>query len=327
VPRILGFELMERAGQGGMADVFRARRTIPLPGGIGPRSVVVKMVPDSRPEWLASLEHEMEVLLHIKQVQTLYQPAAPDARIAHIQPVSVNRDEEIYCAKGEVEGWADPNPARRTCTLIVVDDIWGPCLTDYLKIRRLSVHECVLLGERLAALLGTLHTAAHILHNDLRPENIIIRPPFRVGLVDFGVSLPLNDGLAVDHLPHSMAYFGVRPYMAPEKRAPRDEPVSGRLDWRSDLWSLGAILLYALGGAAELTRKAEVLAGFRHPVPEPLERFLRRALQFRPSDRHESWQDVQHEISACREQIPLGYGQRTGWFSRLSASLRRGTSS
>ena len=93
--------------------------------------------------------------------------------------------------------------------------------------------EVAAIGAAIADALRTVH-AQGVIHLDLKPDNVILRPDATAVLVDFGLAhhrdLP-------DLLAEEMRYAaGSAPYISPEQ-------VRGnRTDRRSDLFSLGVVL-------------------------------------------------------------------------------------
>jgi serine/threonine protein kinase len=87
--------------------------------------------------------------------------------------------------------------------------------------------------------------ANNIIHRDLKLENILVTPDYKVYLIDFGLSCYLKHGLAI-------GMCGSPGYVAPEA-------LSGQpYDNRCDFFSLGAILYILLSG----------IEPFKGPTPE-----------------------------------------------------------
>jgi serine/threonine protein kinase len=121
---------------------------------------------------------------------------------------------------------------------IVMELIEGRTLSDVVR------SEGPLLPGRVAeigvCLLDAL-TAAHeagIVHRDVKPGNVIVRPDGRVTLTDFGIASTAGD----PSITSTGLVLGSPAYIAPERaRGGTPEPAS-------DLWSLGATLYTAVEG-------------------------------------------------------------------------------
>ena len=102
----------------------------------------------------------------------------------------------------------------------------------------LSWQECVDVAKQIALGLGAAH-AAGIIHRDLKPDNILIEDKTNiVRIADFGIAKhSRSSGLTVnDHV------AGTPAYMSPEQTE------GEALDARSDLFSLGSVLVAAATG-------------------------------------------------------------------------------
>lgn len=152
----------------------------------------------------------------------------------------------------------------------------------------LAVHAaCDLARELLLALRDV--EAAGVVHRDIKPGNIFLTDCGEARLGDFGIALLPGER------PKPGAVIGSAAYLSPE------QAVGGRLDVRSDLYSLGLVLHEAVTGrqvfagadfGAKLRRAATESAPFVSSVaPDVPVRFARfvallttRDAALRPSD-------------------------------------------
>ena len=116
--------------------------------------------------------------------------------------------------------------------------------------------------------------ALGIIHRDLKPSNLfVVRAADgsgRVKVIDFGIAKPLfgdsGDGEQPD-LTASGQILGSPRYMSPEQLR-----TGSRVDARSDIWALGAILYELLAGVSpfEAPTVADTLARIVRDQPRPL---------------------------------------------------------
>jgi nucleotide-binding universal stress UspA family protein len=118
---------------------------------------------------------------------------------------------------------------------IVMEQIAGGSLLPRLKDLPLPYDEVAALGIKIAAALTDLHRQ-HVVHLDIKPSNILMRPNGEAVLIDYGLAHH-------EQLPDLMQEefripFGTAPYMSPEQlRGIRSDP-------RSDLFALGVLLYF-----------------------------------------------------------------------------------
>jgi eukaryotic-like serine/threonine-protein kinase len=121
---------------------------------------------------------------------------------------------------------------------IVMELILGRTLSDVVREDGpLSPARAAEVGLCLVDALEAAHTAG-IVHRDVKPGNVLIRPDDRVTLTDFGIASTAGD----PSITSTGLLLGSPAYIAPERaRGDRPEPES---DW----WSLGATLYTAVEG-------------------------------------------------------------------------------
>ncbi|MCL2714947.1 MAG: bifunctional serine/threonine-protein kinase/universal stress protein [Alphaproteobacteria bacterium] len=122
---------------------------------------------------------------------------------------------------------------------VVIETIPGTTLYRRLPELPLAYEEARLLTAKIATALAELHRQ-NVIHHDMKPSSVMLRPSGEVVLIDYGLSHhnDLPDLLQEEfRLP-----FGTAPYMAPERLlGVRDDP-------RSDLFSLGVLLYFFTTG-------------------------------------------------------------------------------
>jgi len=177
-------------------------------------------------------------------------------------------------------------------TFVVMEFVNGPDLGAHVTRRGpLSVEDARAIGEDIARALAAAHRRG-ILHRDVKPQNILVDPPGRGRLTDFG-SARLAERASVTE---TGAVVGTLLYMAPEILA------GERGDARSDVYALGLTLYWAVTGDLP-ERPSRHLpppatdGGFhlraRNPdLPEWLDRVVARATEARPSRRFPTAEDM-----------------------------------
>jgi serine/threonine protein kinase len=122
---------------------------------------------------------------------------------------------------------------------IVMELLPGETLLPLLKQLPLPVEQVADLGARIADAVQALHGQG-VVHLDIKPSNIILRPTGEVVLIDYGLAhhRALPDLMQEEfRLP-----YGTAPYMAPEQiMGIRSEP-------RSDIFALGALMYFFATG-------------------------------------------------------------------------------
>jgi hypothetical protein len=179
-----------------------------------------------------------------------------------------------------------------------------------------SLHVAACVAEALAA----AH-AAGIIHRDVKPSNIILAgsgpmmmAPYQVKLVDFGVASAEDVKLT-----RTGAIVGTPAYMAPEQARGETE-----IDYRADLYALGATLFEMITGrpphigptavailARLVTTPPPRLSDIFADTPQGLDELMARLLATNPADRPTSAADVAAELRGLLDVVAEGTGQRT----------------
>ncbi|WP_223836079.1 serine/threonine-protein kinase [Streptomyces venezuelae] len=274
------FELVAPLGSGGMGTVWRAR-DIALH-----REVALKEVRPPDPATAAA-----QPGLADQMRERAVREARALARLAHPHVVTIHHIVE------PPEG-ADGHP------WIVMEMVRGGSLHDRLESGPMPPAEVARLGLDVLSALRAAH-AEGVLHRDVKPANVLLRPSGSAVLTDFGIAA-LSDSTA---LTSTGVLIGSPEYIAPE-RVRGEEGLAA-----SDLWSLGMLLYVAAEGVHPLRRAtslATVVAVLDEPIPAPvrsgplapvLERLLVRDPAARPDG--EQLEQLLRDASAA---LGSGYG-------------------
>jgi serine/threonine protein kinase len=174
---------------------------------------------------------------------------------------------------------------------LVMEFVEGESLATILRNRRLEPAEVLQLRDRLAQGLASAHEKG-IVHRDLSPENILL-PGGDVGrakVIDFGIA-KLGD--AGDGTLIGGAFAGKYSYVSPEQAG----LFGGRVDLRSDIYSLGLVLATAaigFGRRLDMGSSPSTVIAARQRVPDlsalpaSLRPVIAPMLEPRPEDRPDS---------------------------------------
>lgn len=228
--RVGGYELGELLGKGGMGEVYAARepRT--------ERIVAVKVLPPElaqRAEPLGRFQREAEVLRQLDH-----------PNVVHILGAGM-ADDLHY---------------------LVMELVDGDTLSERIKRGAgFSRAEAVALVGDVARALDAAH-AAGIVHRDVKPSNILLRPTaegVEGVLTDFGIAKLVSEqtgGLTESNL------VGTLDYIAPEQIM-----ASRSIDHRADIYALGVIAYQLLTGQHPFAGPpaAMLFAHLNQPPPDP----------------------------------------------------------
>lgn len=176
---------------------------------------------------------------------------------------------------------------------------------------KLSVKDLLAIVAQVAEALGAAHQSG-IIHRDVKPDNVMVRPDGYAKVLDFGL-VKLTE---VEPTPGSAANtrlgvaMGTLAYMSPEQAS--GEPV----DHRTDIWSLGVLLYELVTGRKPFsgeTRQATINAILSTQpqsvtttdaeLPPDLDRILNKALDKDRELRYQTASDFRADLRRLLRQL------------------------
>ena len=201
--KITGFDILEKLGQGGMASVWRARQ-VSLD-----RIVAIKILST----------RFAEAPTDIKRFQAEAQAAARLKHQSIVQVYDANAESGLY--------------------YFVMEYVGGYTVGDWVRRKgALPEKEVLVVADCVADALQYAWESQHIIHCDIKPDNIIIDTDGTVKVADLGLARTISAMKAAETADEVM---GTPAYMAPEQARG-----DANLDCRVDIYSLGAMLYHLL---------------------------------------------------------------------------------
>ncbi|HEX3880216.1 MAG TPA: serine/threonine-protein kinase [Bryobacteraceae bacterium] len=202
---------------------------------------------------------------------------------------------------------------------IALEYVEGEPLSARIARGPIPTPEVLRIADQVAAALSHTHQAG-ILHRDVKPANIMLRPDGVVKLVDFGVARLDPVLFEGGQSTHAGRLLGTPTYMSPEQA--QGLPLTDS----TDLFSLGAVLYEMVTGTQAFrdSDSSDVLTAIlsRPPVPpsqkapsipRELDLLIMKLLSRNPAARCASAQEVRLAIERIQTSLAAG----TSWRSRF----------
>ncbi len=145
---------------------------------------------------------------------------------------------------------------------IVMELVEGITLKKYIeKKARLSVKEAVSIAIQVSMGIEAAHNN-HIIHRDIKPQNIIISKEGKVKVTDFGIAKAATSNTITSNV------MGSVHYTSPEQAR------GGYSDEKSDIYSLGVTMFEMLTGRVPFNGETTVAIAIKHiqeEMPSPRE--------------------------------------------------------
>jgi len=169
-------------------------------------------------------------------------------------------------------------------TYLVFEYIEGCTADVYVKeYGYIKEREALIWCMSLTDILSYLHgLSPPIIHQDIKPSNIIVKPDGTIRLIDFGIAEELYDDRMRERA------YGSYGYAAPEQFGDKDGNPLYPIDERTDIYALGKTLQYVLGIKQEGTS-----------VKSALEKVLLQCTSKKPDMRYQT----ASELSRVAEKL------------------------
>lgn len=255
------YEILEKIGTGGTSDVYKAKCHKLN------RFVAVKV-----------LKQEFsENTSFVQKFRTEAQAAAGLMHANIVNVYDVGEENGIY--------------------YIVMELVEGITLKKYIEKKgRLSVKEAVSIAIQVSLGIEAAHNN-HIIHRDIKPQNIIISKEGRVKVTDFGIAKATTSNTITSNV------MGSVHYTSPEQAR------GGYSDAKSDIYSLGITLFEMLTGRVPYTGDSTVAIAIKHiqeempqprqfvpDIPVSVEKIVLKCTQKVPDKRYLSMAELSEDL-------------------------------
>ena len=249
------YEVVDKVGSGGMADVYKAK------------------------------DHRLNRFVAIKILKQEY---SNDAKF-----VSKFRGEAQ-----SVAGLSHPNVVNvydvgedDNLHYIVMELVEGITLKKYIEVKKeqktkLNINDAVDIAIQIARGMEEAHNN-HVIHRDIKPQNIIISKDGNVKVTDFGIAKAATSNTITSNA------MGSVHYISPEQAR------GGHSDERSDIYSLGVTMYEMFSGSVPFEGESTVTIALAHirneavtleerdrEIPRSLSRIVQKCMQKKPEMRY-----------------------------------------
>ena len=245
------YEILDKVGSGGMADVYKAKCHRLN------RFVAIKIL-------------KQEYSNDTKFVSKFRAEAQSVAGLSHpniVNVYDVGEDDGLY--------------------YIVMELVEGITLKRFIERKgKLAVKESIGIAIQIAQGMEAAHDN-HIIHRDIKPQNIIISKEGKVKVTDFGIAKAATSNTITSNA------MGSVHYISPEQAR------GGYSDEKSDIYSLGVTLYEMLSGHVPFSGDSTVTVALAHiqeeavpltdvdpEIPVSLERIVKKCMQKKPERRY-----------------------------------------
>lgn len=247
------YEILEKIGTGGMSDVYKAKDHKLN------RFIAVKVL---KQEFSENANFVSKFRIEAQAAAGLMHPNI-------VNVYDVGEEDGIY--------------------YIVMELVEGITLKKYIEKKvRLSVKEAVSIAIQVSMGIEAAHNN-HIIHRDIKPQNIMISKEGKVKVTDFGIAKAATSNTITSNV------MGSVHYTSPEQAR------GGYSDERSDIYSLGITIFEMLTGRVPFNGETTVAIAIKHiqedlpsprdfvpEIPVSVEQIVFKCCQKSPDRRYQS---------------------------------------
>ena len=251
------YEILDKIGTGGMSDVYKAKDHKLN------RLVAVKV--------LKQEFNENTNFVSKFRVEAQAAAGLMHSNIVHVY--DVGEEDGIY--------------------YIVMELVEGITLKNYIeKKSRLSIKEAISIAIQVSMGIEAAHNN-HIIHRDIKPQNIMISKDGKVKVTDFGIAKAATSNTITSNV------MGSVHYTSPEQAR------GGFSDEKSDIYSLGCTLFEMLTGHVPFDGETTVAIAIKHiqdempsareyvsEIPVSVEKIIYKCTQKSPDRRYQSMAEL-----------------------------------
>ncbi|MBB6443791.1 Stk1 family PASTA domain-containing Ser/Thr kinase [Bacillus benzoevorans] len=268
--RISGrYKILEMVGGGGMANVYLAHDMIL------DRDVAVKVL-------RLDFAHDEEF------IRRFHREAQSATSLAHPNIVS------IY----------DVGEEEQSIYYIVMEYVEGKTLKQYIQQNSpIPVDKALSIMRQLTSAIAHAHQN-HIIHRDIKPDNILIDQHGNVKITDFGIAMALS----ATSITQTNSVIGSVHYLSPEQAR------GGVANHKSDIYSLGIVMFELLAGRPPFSGESAVSIALKHlqsetpslrrwnpSIPQSVENIVLKATAKDPFLRYENVEEMEDDIVVALE--------------------------
>lgn len=282
------YEIIEKIGEGGMSEVFKAKCRVLN------RYVAIKVL---KKEFSTDNEFVEKFKLEATAAAAL----------------SCNNIVSIYDV-GSQDG----------INYIVMELVTGKTLKQVIRDRtRLSFNETLDKGMQIARALECAHKN-HIIHRDIKPQNILVTEDGIVKVTDFGIAKAMNSAT----ITNTTKIIGSAHYFSPEQAK------GSVVDFRTDIYSLGIVLYEMIVGKVPYDADSPVSVALKHIqesvvppiqlnpyIPESMNKLILKAMEKDPNKRYQTIKEMISDMQMIQfnqnTDINVSSMDDTGDFTRI----------